>query len=210
MTNTYNWAWVVSILLHPLWLPFLLLAFLLYGLEIDAHWSDASLRKVILELAFWAWVVFPLLWLLLLKQLGLIRSWHMPHAKERRIPLALFLLIYAVSVWASFYLSLDNSIRILSAGVAAALLLALMINEYYKISLHTLSLGGSSAFMACILIGNYAQKATLIVLGLGLCLIVSIVVYAARLHLRAHTAWQLWMGYLVGSLSMGVSYGLLQ
>lgn len=197
------WAWILSLLFHPLWLPWGILYVALHFYDSLFFLWSSHLPAALLKMAAVLWLLLPSGVLFLLKQARLIRSWEMEEARERRLPLLSLLPVYIFSAWAMHFWELDERLQALPAGVALSLLLALLINEYSKISLHTLAMGGATAFFAAL---AYHTHHIMLLFPLIASIWASGWVYAARLMLNAHSQAQLLGGYLLGSATMWGAY----
>lgn len=198
-----RWAWGLSVLLHPLWMPFALMWLLLKAYAPLFFLWNHQLPGALLTLAAIFWLVLPAAFLLFLKQCRLIRSWEMAHAKERRWPLLFLAAIYGVSARGMYAIDLDGRLQGLAAGTSIALWLALFINERCKISLHTLAAGGITAFLGAL--SYHTRQPDLLYPFLGT-IWISGWVYAARIELNAHSHSQLAGGYGVGMGAMLIAY----
>lgn len=214
-------ARVISYMFHPLFLFYylVLLAFAMdrYGYRMD----DPRAIQVMLMMTFFILVMFPLLSTIMFRALGLIPDWDMRDKRDRIGPLIATLIFY---IW--FFVNVKNnvaipdSLRFVSLGGAMSLGLAFFINNFSRISLHAV---GAGAFLMAIillvfhtqastfvftlpLIGSY-RVSTIFVVFLALPMMGSI--GSARMYLGAHTAEDVFGGYLVGIFSMLIAYNLM-
>ena len=143
-------------------------------------------------------IFFPLLTVALLKALGFLESIHMRVSKDRVIPLIATMTFY---FWAQqvFHHLQDTPqiINILLLGSFWAVVLLFMASIFFKVSMHTTAAGGAIGIMAVLLFLSpfnmlSAFFATIIIGG---------IVGTARLILREHTSFEIWVGYLIGLLS---------
>jgi hypothetical protein len=198
-----GWAWILSVLFHPLWVPWLIFFVVLHFYASSFFLWSKQLPAWLLKLSAICWLLLPAVLLFIFKQAGIITTWEMEQARERRLPLLCLLAVYIFSAWAMHLWELDVRLQALPAGVALSLLLAFLLNEFSKISLHTLALGGATTFFAVL---AYHTQHTAWLLPLIASIWASGWVYAARLELGAHTHLQLMGGYGTGMVAMWAMY----
>lgn len=140
-------------------------------------------------------VFFPLLTVALLKALGFLQSIHMRVSKDRIIPLIASMTFY---FWAQqVFVHLTDTpriINILLLGSFWGVVLLFITSIFFKVSMHTTAAGGAIGIMIVLLFISPinmlpALFATILIGGL---------VGTARLILREHTAFELWIGYAIG------------
>jgi membrane-associated phospholipid phosphatase len=154
-----------------------------------------------------------------MKALGLISGLNMPDKKERIGPLIITGLFY---MW--LYVNVRNNDNIPAAlsffilGMTIAVFLALIINSFNKISLHTIGAGGFLMGMIFItfrwtygyldislpFMGIEWRWSDRLVLALVFILVGA--VGTSRLYLKAHLQNEIYGGYLVGILSQMIAY----
>ncbi len=139
-------------------------------------------------------VLMPLLSVLFLIRKGFVSSLEMSYYKERSFPL----LITALWMVYGYYMLSDIFVlcpilRSEFFGAIVIIVLAAAISKYWKISLHMLGLGGvvGALFGLNILFGGLSKT-------IGLFILLSGLLSAARLNLKAHTRPQIYMGFLIG------------
>jgi hypothetical protein len=190
-------ATLISYLFHPIFLVPLMAAYLIYGtpslyLGMDPHLKSQRLITVILNDVF-----FPLLSILLMKGLGFIKSIKLKDQKDRIIPYVATLTFY---FWAWMAMrSFNDTPSVMTAMLFGAFLsvsIALVLNSFLKISMHAIGVGGLLMFM--LLMGFEGAE------GVGLPLTLSILitglVFTARMMVSDHTDRELSLGFIVGLL----------
>lgn len=193
-----NLASLVSYVFHPVFMP-VLLSVIIWRIQ-PASFAGMSSRTLLLRLISLALttVFFPLLTVALLKALGFLQSIHMRVSKDRVIPLIATMTFY---FWAQqVFRHLTDTpqiINILLLGSFWAVVLLFMASIFFKVSMHTTAAGGAIGIMTVLLFLSpfnmlSAFLATIIIGGL---------VGTARLILREHTSFEIWVGYLIGLVS---------
>ena len=184
---------LISILLHPMFMPILALHLTLLTLPSLAFTLSQNLLLVYGILIF-STMVLPLISIFWLMQKGKVSSLEMSNHKERSLPL------FKTVIWMSFgYYLLQNLLfytPILKAellGAILIILLAAIISKFWKISLHLLGRGGVvGVFIALqIMHGDFLYLLLLFILLSGL-------LGVARIKQKAHNYAQVYAGFLVG------------
>ena len=143
-------------------------------------------------------VIIPIIFFLILKNLGIINSIFLPTLKERKYPLyinilILFMILYKVIpnnfVPELFYFFLG----LLMAAGATLILLFLKV----KTSIHLLGMGSILMFMIGLSI-HFEKNITLAISAFTL---FTGLVATSRLYMHAHTKAELLVGFFVGVLS---------
>ena len=184
---------LISILLHPMFMPILALHLTLLVLPSLAFTLSQNLLLIYGILIF-STMILPLISIFWLMQKGKVSSLEMSNHKERSLPL------FKTVIWMSFgYYLLQNLLfytPILKAellGAILIILLAAIISKFWKISLHLLGIGGVvGVFIALQIIhGDFLYLLLLFILLSGL-------LGVARIKQKAHNYAQVYAGFLVG------------
>ena len=184
---------LVSILLHPMFMPLLALHLTLLVLPSLAFTLSQNLLLIYGILVF-STMVLPLASIFWLMRKGKVSSLEMSNHKERSLPL------FKTVIWMSFgYYLLQNLLfytPILKAellGAIIIILIAAIVSKFWKISLHLLGIGGVvGVFIALqIMHGDFLYLLLLFILLSGL-------LGVARIKQKAHNYSQVYAGFLVG------------
>jgi len=184
---------LISILLHPMFMPLLALHLTLLVLPSLAFTLSHNLLLIYGILVF-STIVLPLASIFWLMRKGKISSLEMSNHKERSLPL------FKTVIWMSFgYYLLQNLLfytPILKAellGAIIIILIAAIVSKFWKISLHLLGIGGVvGVFIALQIIhGDFLYLLLLFILLSGL-------LGVARIKQKAHNYAQVYAGFLVG------------
>lgn len=183
---------------HPVFVPVyvVMLAFWLQPVEL-MYYGPRLTGLIVLEVIIIASLV-PMLAMAVLIKLGLLQSVMAENRHERHWPYLIQALCLASLV---FLFRSMNLAHLLYMGVTGALLAVLgawFINRHWKISAHSIGMGGLAAFVWCM--QGVAQQA--IFWPLLLSFIFAGLVGSSRLYLQAHQPAQIYAGYLLGSGSM--------
>lgn len=188
-------AQVISIVFHPLFIPFYVCWFLAF--IHPSYFSGFSVPyklRVLLMVTINA-IAYPLITILLLKALGFIDSVFFYTQQDR-------ILLYVTSMifffWAQYSLREQPQIpRILVAfmfGVFISSAVALIANIYFKISMHAIGMGGLIGI--CFIIMQ--QNTMLMTWALSTAFLIAGLVCTARLIVGDHTSKEIYTGLLAG------------
>ncbi|RNI28646.1 hypothetical protein EFB08_08380 [Rufibacter latericius] len=189
---------MLSVLFHPLLLPTYLFSLLLYYLPPEVFSYPPEGRRLILLLVFILTFLLPVLGTLLLQQAGLVTSITLDARSDRRWPLLLSATCYTVLTVVFYRISFFDSLFFLMMGViTASIYLTLIINQFWKISAHSIGLGGALGIL--VLLHGWLPEAYLLYPVAFGCIICGAVI-SARLALGAHTSKQVYAGFALGFL----------
>jgi len=190
----YRTAQIISILLHPVLMPTyaLLLIFKL------SHYLDYTTPQSI-KLALFLIVIFNTLlmpvfisWLLLKR--GLIKSFNMDKREERIVPFLCNTALMMVAYYMISRISIPKIFSMLLLGAAASVVIAILINLKWKVSIHMIGIGGIT--------GMFFGLSTFLLIDLRIPILIALVIAGiigtARLSMGAHRPSQLYLGFLVG------------
>ena len=182
----------ISTTLHPIVLPTIVV--MLYFLLSPGNFSSYK-KLTILSLIFTVTYLIPLLILILFKKLRIIKNYQTDSIKERKLPIAFMIVL--------FYLlgnTIDNigSLRVLFYGTSLGLILIYLLFFFkIKASIHLLSLGISVGFFM-IMSSIYSQPYIVLTI---IFFLISGVLASARLHLKAHTSREVYIGFFIGLIA---------
>lgn len=163
--------------------------------------------------------MFPMIAILLMKGLGLIESLEMKDKKERIGPLivtGLFFMWLYVNIRKNDVVPEALSFFVL--GCTISVFIALMINSFTKISLHTIGAGGFAAGMIFIVynwsygnlhiplswIGTSVEISDRLIIMMVL--VLAGLTGVSRLYLKAHRQDEVYLGYVVGIFAQIIAF----
>jgi hypothetical protein len=202
--NVYlkNIAKGISYIFHPLFIPLYIFLTVLYFVPYE--FSGFNPKSVILRIAsvFISTAFFPALVVFLLWKLKFINSIFLNTQKERIIPYITTMIFY----WWMFYLSKNltdqpSILKVFFLGIFITTAIAVIANNYFKISMHGLGVGGATAFL---FIFSYAYE---IQIGfyLSIALLISGVVLTSRLLISNHSKFEVYTGFIVACICQIIS-----
>lgn len=194
-------ARIISILFHPIFVPVYVVFFMInihQGLFVS--FTDWGKTKVLI-MAFLMYGFFPVITVLLLKALGFIDSVFLHTRKDRIIPFVACIIWYfwIWHVWRNIPDPGYPREMVLFAFAAFFTASAgFMANIYMKVSMHALAVGTALAFIV------YLAFTQGIPYGLYLsgAIFLAGLVCTARMLVSDHTEREIYMGLLIGALSV--------
>ena len=142
----------------------------------------------------------PALAVLLMKQAGIISSIEIPERSERKYPYLAAAFIY----FSTYYVMKEQGLPLVLSrfmlATTTSILLAAIINNFYKISVHGMGLGGVAA-MVWVAAPYLAFDARLALAGIVL---IAGITGTARLVLKVHTPMQVYSGFTLGFLIISI------
>jgi hypothetical protein len=193
----------ISIIFHPVFVPALVYACILYvSPDILIGVAEKS-RNWWLVIIAYITITFPLLVVFLLWRLKFIQSMHMHETRERYGPLIASMLFYFWTFWL-FHKQFQAPLLIQSflLGVFLTTVMLFMATIFFKISLHAGAWG--TVFMFSILCAIH--QASYAVFTIIVVVLISGMVGTARLYLKEHTPGQLYSAYILGMVMQAIAY----
>lgn len=160
---------------------------------------EQNQKLSILVLVFVITYLIPLISLILLKRLKIVKSFELKSIKERKIPITLMIILfYLLSNTLNSIPNLKDLEILFLASSIGLMLVYLLFYFKMKASIHLLSLGLSTGFFM-ILSDKYSQSFLLIIV---IIILLSGILASARLHLKAHTNKEIYLGFFIGLISI--------
>ena len=197
-------AKIVSWTFHPLWVPILALILLFQLDTISVYIIPDKARYLILLMVFLGSLAFPALVMMLFVRKGLLSSLYMEKREERLYPFLLMMVLYYILYLLFGSINLPFLVNGLFLSVSVVILVVMIINIWWKLSIHTSALGGITGIFTAIAIKYSLDLLWLICV----CILISGLVGWARLKLDAHKPAQVYVGFLVGIVITMILYFL--
>ncbi|MBK6965968.1 MAG: hypothetical protein IPH20_19095 [Bacteroidales bacterium] len=187
-------ASLISWILHPMLMPTYALLLIFTQDAFFVLLLPERIKLVLGGLVIANTLLLPLIFIWMMKKRGIISSYQMPERGERSFPFAVTGLFYFATWYMMNSLGLPGMYYLFVIGGAALIIIALIINMFWKISVHAIGIGGITGGFAGL---NYQMviDSTMLVLGL---IILSGLVGFARLKLNTHSPAQVYTGFGVG------------
>jgi hypothetical protein len=192
-------AKLISYIFHPLFIP-VYLSWLVTQTKSYLFTVFTEWEKTIFIARFGVmYIMFPLVSVLLMKALGFVSSIHLKTQKDRIIPYIVCMIYY----WWMWYVlhnqpEFPKQFVILSLAIFLASIGGLMVNISIKISMHAIAAGLMAAFVMLL---GFSQD-----INFGVYISISVflagIICTARFIDSDHTAKEIYVGLLVGILSL--------
>lgn len=186
-------TFLISSLLHPIILPTLGVALILNSGGYFSLFAP-SVKYNIIGIVFAITSIIPLAIMPVLLYFGVFKKISMQTRSERKIPI----MITASSHYLAYLFFKDfQGISVVSVFLLSSttiILISLIINYFWKISLHMIGLGGLCGLLVMMI---YRLNADLFIYTI-IFLFLSGVVASSRLYLKAHSSTQIYSGFVIG------------
>lgn len=184
----------ISYLFHPLLMP--TYGFILFFATRNyiSTFVPFKVKVIIITITFFFTFVLPAINAFVLWKLGRIKSLEMETQKERLIPYGSAVLYYIALLYLFYNTNFLDFFKMVVLGAACCIVLTLLINTKWKISAHTVGIGGVAGVILGVI---YRFQIDLEFIFFITILIAGLVGYA-RLRLNAHTPSQVYTGFLMG------------
>jgi len=197
---------VASIILHPLFMT--TIAALLLNTLLRPDFSTPSpneFKRWIVQLFVYT-IVLPFAAIFTFKITGLISNAKMHKPRDRVLPLIATLVFYFLAYELFIVrLRVGGLMQGLLLGSCGAIAIMLVVNFFYKVSVHTTA----AAILAGICVVLAISEIPIPALLFALAVVVALVVGAIRWFLGSHTMGQILLGYSVGIFSQVAAYFII-
>lgn len=199
-------AKILAVVFHPLFIPTYI--FLWMYLRFPYEYPDMTPHSFKLRLigVFWTTAFFPAFVVFILSRLKAVDSIRLKTSKERIIPYITTMFFY----WWMWYLSRNFEDQALALkffyfGIFLATVPGLILNNFFKISLHGLAIGGALAavLLSCHLYGVYLGWDILVAI------FIAGLVMTSRLVLKEHNNLEIYAGFLTGAACQFIAYWVM-
>jgi hypothetical protein len=190
----YRTAKVISILLHPVLMPTYALILIFRLSNYLSYTTPPSVKTALFLIVIFNTLLMPVVisWLLLRR--GLIKSFNMDKREERIVPFICNTVLMMIAYYMISQISIPKIFSMLLLGAAASVVLAVIINLKWKVSIHMIGVGGIT--------GMFFGMSTFLLIDLRIPILISLLVAGiigtARMSMGAHKPAQLYVGFLVG------------
>lgn len=189
-----SWPAFFSYLFHPLFIPLYTVGSF-FALGVD--FFTLGQKYLILLQVFILTVVLPILFFLLLRSMGQIKSVMIPDTAQRRWPLAFQMILLFLLIRQSLTVDFSSILYhfFLGALISTAIALLFVFGKV-KISLHALCMAAWLFFTIAVVwqFGLYVN------LWLAILALLTGIVLTARLVLKAHSMTEIALGFIAGAL----------
>lgn len=183
-----------SYILHPVFISVYATLFYLYCKE--DIFTNREKYYILFQILIIT-VLVPVLFFLLLRSTGHVKSVMVPDTSQRKIPLILQCFLYILLVKRSIVITRYPELHFFFLGALFSTILALVLSLFkVKASLHTLAISGLTVFIIGLNIHLQMQNPY----WTALAVVLTGIVASSRLEMDAHTNTELFIGLLAGTL----------
>lgn len=157
--------------------------------------SNEFLRLFLLIIFILTFII-PLISIIMLKLTNAIQNYHMPSREERILPFTLIAVYYGVSSYLVIQkLPVNDIVSLILYTKTGLIVLLTIVTLFWKISAHSLSVGGILGFLCAI---NLSLPESELLYPIVLIAFLCGLVMSARLYLNAHSPPQVYWGAFLG------------
>ncbi|WP_373941448.1 hypothetical protein OEG92_17610 [Polaribacter sejongensis] len=193
----------ISVMLHPIVIP--TIGITLYFILIQNSFSKNQ-KFAVLGLIFVTTYLVPLLILILFRRFKLIESFKAESIKERKVLVAMMIVLFYLLGNTLYGIANLRDLGMLFYATSLGLVFIYILFAFkIKTSIHLISIGITIGFFY-VLSFMYQQNLTAVLI----CgLLLSGILASARLHLKAHTHKEVYLGFILGFLSPSIVFYFL-
>lgn len=193
-------AKMVSLILHPVIMPVLGLLVIFNSGTYLAYLPFDSKKFVFLVVSLCT-IVIPLCLMPFFLYQKLIMNFKTDSRKERYLPLTTAFLFYTVCYIRVLRFPIPPAYHAFILGCTIAVLCALIISLFWKISVHMSGIGGLTGLIVFLIWSQRVNLQFLLILSI----ISAGLIGFARLQMKAHNPAQVYSGFLAGLFCVGVT-----
>lgn len=194
----------LSVVLHPVLMPSYALLIIFQLNTYIAYTTPRQVKTALYIVILFNTLIMPVVISYLLITRGYIRSFEMQKRQERIIPFFSNLALMMVAYFMIRQIVVPKIFYLLLLGAAGSVVIAIIINLKWKISIHMIGIGG--------IVGMLCGMSTFLLADLRIPILISMLVSGllgtARLSLNAHHPMEIYAGFLVGFLSEFLLLGI--
>lgn len=158
--------------------------------------TSIDFLQLFLLIIFTLTFIIPLISISMLKLTGAVTSFAMPTRQERILPFFLIAIYYGVSGYMVVdKLPVNDIVKIILYTVTAEILLLSIITIFWKISAHSIAVGGILGFLCAL---NLTLPESELLLPVIIISFISGFIMSARLYLNSHNPPQVYSGAFLG------------
>jgi len=197
MTGT-KLARVISYIFHPLLFPSYILLLLLNLNSFLSRSLPFAFKISLVSVVFLTMVLFPLFLTWLLFRLKIISSFFLTRREERVYPILTISVFYYLTYFLLSGIHISTLFNYYMLGATLLAMLSLIVNFYWKISLHMIGIGSFAGFFLGLTLDFGINLYTEMFAGILLAGIIGF----ARLKSNSHQPAEIYTGFVMGVLVM--------
>ena len=184
---------IISIIFNPILMPTVgMYLILMSGTHISLMPTQA--KQIIIVITFVTTAILPVSILPLLYQFKIIKTFQLENPRERVIPMLITVFFYYMGFLLMKKLGIPAILNKFILASIISVLLASIVSYFWKISIHTMAMGGVTGILTALSLKFGIDIMPLIAISL----IASGLTASARLYLSCHKPTQIYLGYICG------------
>jgi len=181
-----------SYLLHPLFIP--LYGTLVYLFFSENYFENVQKYLMLIQIVLIT-ILIPMLFIYLLKIIGKVDSIMVSDISQRKMPLMIQFFLMALLILKSITIDrVPELFFFFFGGMVSTFMALLLLFLRTKASIHMIGIGALTVFVIGLSIHNYSNM----LVPISFLLLLNGVVASSRLAMKAHTAIELFIGFLLG------------
>lgn len=183
----------ISYLLHPFLIPAYLMLELFATDNVPVYMTP-SMKSYVLGIVFVNSVCIPAIVIILMRLFGVIKDYSLSTRHDRTITLMTVAVCYGLAAWIIAGLPMVFLLKRYMLAAMACTLLALIVNIFWRLSLHMTAAGGATGILFIMLYGGYGS----LLLPFCVAVLLAGALGSARLYLDKNTPAQVAAGFFGG------------
>jgi len=192
-------AKVVSLILHPLFMPVYGILILFYISGTFLSFLPGIVKRIVLIIIAVNTIILPLSVVPFYISQKVIKSIHMDTSGERIIPLAMNSIFFYLGFYLLNRLQVPDLIKMYVLASFSVVVVTLLVSLKWKISIHMIGIGGLTGAILSI---SWHLGVDMKEVWMGLILCGGLIGFA-RLELNKHTPVQVYSGFFIGLIVAG-------
>lgn len=190
-----RFARLLTIVFHPLFVPFYMLMLLLNVNTFFAMLIPVKAKLVLTAMVFLTTILLPLFIVFLLYRMKVVKSFYLKSREERIYPLLATAVFYYLTYFLLKRFSISFIFSYYMLGSTFLTILAMIISFYRKISLHMIGIGGMVGLLMGLSLSLNLDLTWFVVAAILLGGFIGF----ARIQSNSHKPSEIYSGFLVGA-----------
>jgi hypothetical protein len=190
-----RFARLLTIVFHPLFVPFYMLMLLLNVNTFFAMMIPVKAKLLLTAMVFLTTILLPLLIVFLLYRMKVVKSFYLKSREERIYPLLAVAVFYYLTYFLLKRFSISFIFSYYMLGSTFLTILAMIISFYRKISLHMIGIGGMVGLLMGLSLSLSLDLTWFVVAAIFLGGFIGF----ARIQSNSHKPSEIYSGFLVGA-----------
>jgi hypothetical protein len=194
-----------SYLFHPLFLIAWVTIYLLYRNDKIFLGLKSAERMIVFLRIFGTSIFIPLVTVFLLKALGFIQTIQLKTQRERIIPYVACITFFFWSFYVSKQLNDPPEFTAFLLSLFISSIAALLINNYFKVSMHAIGAGGLTAFFILLLFADKLND----MISFVAAIVIAGIICSSRLISGNHSPFEIYFGFIAGFILQLIAWAII-